>query len=208
MDSWYNAYDARLIRAESQFIPHTTIPLLTYHGLKSTNNTVQYFYSLTQQTVILVHVVLDGLGVMLTKCSPTWILAKSTRSCCQICVSCSNNWMYLMKGLLYKLLHNGALYWYSLQTCFGIMTSTDLDTGQQNLNAGHVCIIFSSLTLIKAITVVHDLWSSFELMKNLSDLRITNARICCIKNFWHHTVIVSMSVQSSRIIQEIFRSFH
>ena len=36
-------------------------------------------------------------------------------------------------------------------------------------------------------------------MKNLSDLIVTNARICCIKNFWHHTVIVSMSSQPSRV---------
>ena len=65
--------------------------LSTYHGLKSTNNTIKYFYSLTQhkrltesavvhqlkpwtpQTVILANAVLDGLGVMfnLIKCSPT-----------------------------------------------------------------------------------------------------------------------------------------
>ena len=31
--------------------------------------------------------------------------------------------------------------------------------------------------------IVHDLCSSFESMKKLSDLMVTNDRICCVKNF-------------------------
>ena len=62
------------------------------------------------------------------------------------------------------------------------------------MNPGNVCIIIlSSLILIESIIIVHDLCSSFESMKKLSDLIVTNGRICCIKNFWHHIVIVSMS---------------
>jgi len=62
------------------------------------------------------------------------------------------------------------------------MTSIEVDTGQQALNLGHVCIL-SSLIIIESIILVHDLCSSFESVKIPSDLRVTNARICCIKNF-------------------------
>ena len=62
------------------------------------------------------------------------------------------------------------------------------------MNPGNVCkIIMSSSILIESIIIVHDLCSSFESMKKLSDLIVTNGRICCIKSFWHHIVIVSMS---------------
>ena len=55
------------------------LTLSTYYGLKSTNDTIQYFYSLSQLKCSRISVknhghhkqsYLDGLGVMLTKCSP------------------------------------------------------------------------------------------------------------------------------------------
>ena len=69
-----------------------------------------------------------------------------------------------------------------LSTCYGIMTSIEVDTGQQALNLGHVCKL-SSLIFIVYNSGTIDLCSSFESVKIPSDLRVTNARICCIKNF-------------------------
>ena len=93
MDTSYNACHAGFIRTEAQLIDSTTYKSLNVINLSwlisQTNNIIQYFCSLTQHKFqtenavvhqvetmetfefILVQAVLDGLGVMLTRCSPT-----------------------------------------------------------------------------------------------------------------------------------------
>ena len=51
----YNAYDGGFIEAELQsMFPHVLQPstLSTYYGFKSTNNTLQYFYSLARHKIL------------------------------------------------------------------------------------------------------------------------------------------------------------
>ena len=66
-DSWYNAYDMGFIGAELQSIfLHVLQPssLSTYHGAKSTNNTMQYLYSLTQHNFMTGNAVAHQLNTM------------------------------------------------------------------------------------------------------------------------------------------------
>ena len=50
MESTYNTYDVGIMRADRSSFQLQMQPatLSTYHSLKSSNNNVQYFYSLTQ----------------------------------------------------------------------------------------------------------------------------------------------------------------
>ena len=67
IDSWYNAYDAEFIGAELQSVfLHVLQPssLSTYHGAKSTNNTMQYLYSLTQHNFMTENAVVHQLKTM------------------------------------------------------------------------------------------------------------------------------------------------
>ena len=67
MDSWHNAHDAGFIRLASQFILPTTFNIINLSWLKVDEQ---------HCTILLlsysVHAVLGGLGIQLTKCSPTF----------------------------------------------------------------------------------------------------------------------------------------
>lgn len=97
MDTWYNACHAGFIRTEAQLIDSTTYKSLNVINLSwlisQTNNIIQYFCSLTQhkfqtenavvhqvKTMETFQAVLDGVGVRLTKCSPTPEFVEGTNS--------------------------------------------------------------------------------------------------------------------------------
>ena len=67
----YNPQHYQLIMALSRRITIEYFYSLTQHKLLTENAVVHQLKTKTPQTDILVHAVLDGLGVMLMKCSRT-----------------------------------------------------------------------------------------------------------------------------------------
>ena len=116
--------------------------------------------------------VLDELRVMLTRCRPTlngfWQNQKeaAVNACLVLMIECVKWNVWFTSSW-----HNGALYWYFLQTCYGIMTST-VGTHANRHWTLDMYVQLSSLILVGSIIIVHDLWSSFESMKNVSDLTV------------------------------------
>ena len=63
VDSWYNMMRGSSERNRSSFYTQLSA-LSTSHGLKSTNNTIQYFYSLTQDKYLTENAFVDQLKTM------------------------------------------------------------------------------------------------------------------------------------------------